>query len=172
MSAKVKPKTRVCKAKGCGNEFIQYTSFRQHCSNACERDDKPIKTLKSKNCIKKKRRPIKAKARKSATPAQQIVHDRLRELGCCVGLFVFNKPATHPDIHHITVSGRRLGHSFVIPLHPIIHRQGTAEYPSIHSVNGNHGGKKAFKAAYGLDEFELLALCEQELGFEYSKVAA
>jgi len=100
------------------------------------------------------------------------LHDALREMGCCVSLFVFGHEGTPADIHHIVDGGRRLGDQFVIPLKPLFHRQGTAQYPSIHSVNGKHGGISAFKYAYGYDEWELLAMCEDALGYEYSQELA
>lgn len=171
MTAAKKLKLKKCKAVGCDVEFIQYSSLNPYCSGSCQREDKPS-VLRVKIQAKGKRQAIKVKSRKQLTDIQKDVHLRLRAMGCCVGRFVYGKGGTPPDIHHITVGSRRLGESFVIPLSPIVHRQGTAQFPSIHSVNGKWGGKKQFKAAYGYDEFELLALCEQELGFKYSEVAA
>lgn len=162
-------KPRVCKADGCDNVAI---GIVRYCSYACKNKSEPPKKLKAKTESKLKRRAIKVKAKSKPNAAQKAIHDRLREMGCSVGKFVYGKDGTPPDIHHITVSGRRLGESFVIPLSPQVHRQGTPEYPSIHSVNGGHGGKKAFKAAYGFDEFELLELCEKELGVKYSEAVA
>ena len=99
---------------------------------------------------------------------ERRIHAALREMGCCVSLFVFDEPDTPADIHHIVEGGKRLGHQFVIPLAPIFHRQGTEQYPSIHSVNGKHGSKRLFAERYGFDEYELLKKCEQYLGWEYS----
>lgn len=99
---------------------------------------------------------------------EQKLHDDLREMGCCVSKFVFGHDETPADIHHLVEGGKRLGHMHVIPLAPIFHRQGTEQYPSIHSVNGKHGGKKLFKQAYGYDEYELLEMCEQWLDRPYS----
>ncbi len=164
------PKKKTCKAKGCSNKYVQYNSLQPYCSSACERGDKPAKDLKTKTAVKMKRRAIKAKAKKKPTADQAAIHARLREMGCAVGKFVYGEDGTPSDIHHIVENNRRLGEGFVIPLEPRVHRQGTEKYPSIHSVNGKHGGKKAFKDAYGFDEYELLALCEKELGVEYSKV--
>ena len=98
------------------------------------------------------------------------IHDALREMGCCISLFVYGEPDTPADIHHIVEGGRRLGHQFVIPLAPIFHRQGTELYPSLHSVNGSHGGRSLFKETYGYDEYQLLAKCEEYLDWEYSKI--
>ena len=98
---------------------------------------------------------------------ERRIHAALREMGCCVSLFVFEQPDTPADIHHLVEGGKRLGHQFVIPLAPIFHRQGTEQYPSIHSVCGK-GGKKAFIDAYGYDEYQLLKMCEDYLGWEYS----
>ena len=99
------------------------------------------------------------------------LHRDLREMGCAVSKFVYGYDETPADIHHIVEGNKRLGEEFVIPLKPEFHRQGTKEYPSIHSVNGNHGGKSAFKNAYGYDEYELLEKCEQWLGREYSRIS-
>ena len=55
----------------------------------------------------------------------------------------------------------------VIPLCPTHHQHGTKEHPSIHA-NGSCGGKAAFKSTYGVDEYELLEMCEAELDKPYS----
>lgn len=106
------------------------------------------------------------------TKEQKKLHADLREMGCAVSLFVFGHPGTECSIHHIVEGNKKLGEEWVIPLHPRFHQHGTAEYPSLHSVNGKHGGKKAFKAAYGFDEYELLDKCQEYLGREYARRAA
>ena len=163
------PTTKDCADAECQNKFVQFNSLRKYCSGSCERKNKPS-PLRAKTERKMKRREIKRKSKTPLTPEQKVFHARLREMGCAVGKFVYGKDGTPPDIHHIVIGNRRLGEGFVIPLCPEVHRQGTAKYPSIHSVNGSHGGKKAFKAAYGFDEFELLALCEKELRVKYSEL--
>lgn len=173
LSRKIKQKP--CALDLCEKTFPQFNSTQKHCSQSCawiDNASKPVESLKFKTEGKLKRKAIKAKARKKPTVEQDKIHRALREMGCAVSLFVFNEPETPPDIHHITVSGRRLGHEFVIPLKPEFHRQGTKQYPSIHSVNGKHGGKVQFLKAYGLTEYDLLAKCEEHLGIEYSKGAA
>ena len=102
------------------------------------------------------------------TKTEDRIHEALREMGCCVSLFVFGEPDTPADIHHIVEGSKRLGHQFVIPLAPIFHRSGTAQFPSLHSVAGKYGGKALFKATYGYDEYQLLKMCEDYLGWEYS----
>ena len=102
------------------------------------------------------------------TKSQQKLHDDLREMGCAVSKFVFGHDETPAEIHHLLDGNRRISHDHVIPLAPIFHRQGTKQYPSYHSVNGSHGGKAAFKAAYGVDDFDLLERCEAWLDRAYS----
>ena len=102
------------------------------------------------------------------TKDQKNLHRDLRDMGCAVSKFVYGHDDTPADIHHIVEGNKRLGEEWVIPLAPIFHRQGTAQYPSIHSVNGKHGGKKLFKATYGYDEYELLEKCQQWIGREHS----
>ncbi len=104
----------------------------------------------------------------SLTKSQKRLHDDLAEMGCAVSKFVFGHDETPAEIHHILDGGRRISHWHVIPLAPIFHRQGTKEYPSIHSVNGSHGGRKAFEAAYGVTELELMERCEEWLDRLYS----
>ena len=102
------------------------------------------------------------------TNAERELHQDLRDMGCAVSKFVFGHDETPADIHHILSGSKRKGETWVIPLSPQMHRQGTKDYPSIHSVNGKHGGKAAFLEAYGYTEHELLAKCEQWLGYKYS----
>lgn len=173
MSAQRKLKT--CAHDECTTQFTQYSSFDKHCSSACKRADESSNVVVSMNArVKPKRQRIalKAKSRRPLTQYEKDVHAALREMGCAVSKFFFGHDETPPDIHHITDCGRRKGELFVIPLKPECHRQGVDGFPSIHSVNGKHGGKKEFARVYGFDEYELLALCEKSLGFEYSKGAA
>ena len=93
------------------------------------------------------------------TKSERIHQQQLRDMGCCVCKFVMGIDDSPAEIHHIVSGGRRLGESHVIPLCPTHHRQGVAGHPSRHSVNGNHGGRAAFEAAYGT-EFELMEKSE------------
>lgn len=101
------------------------------------------------------------------TKDQKQLHADLRDMGCAVSKFVFGHDETPADIHHIVDGGKRKGDNWVIPLSPQMHRQGTRDYPSIHSVNGGHGGKSAFYEAYGMTEYDLLVKCEEWLGYAY-----
>jgi hypothetical protein len=104
---------------------------------------------------------------KAPTKAERKLHQRMREMGCACCLFVYHWPDSPADIHHLIEGGRRLGHDRVIPLCPIHHRQGTAEHPSVHSVNGCHGGHAEFKRVHGVDDREL-----ESMALEYLGVAA
>jgi len=80
-------------------------------------------------------------------------------MGCCVCLFVLKIEDTPAEIHHILDGNRRISEMHTIGLCAIHHRQGTAEHPSRHSVNGLHGGKSLFESTYK-DELTLLEMCE------------
>ena len=96
----------------------------------------------------------------SPTKSQSKTMDDLRDkIGCAVCLFCNQIEGSQGEIHHILDGQRRISHNAIIVLCPIHHRQGTAEHPSRHSVNGCHGGLALFESTY-MDEWELLERSE------------
>ncbi|WP_316150077.1 Ref family recombination enhancement nuclease [Cupriavidus sp. BIC8F] len=94
--------------------------------------------------------PFKKKGKKRAKKAERTYLDHVAALGCacCRRLGLGATPA---EIHHPrkgTGMGQRAAHRDAIPLCPEHHRGNT----------GIHGmGVKAFAAAYGFDEADLVA---------------
>ena len=83
------------------------------------------------------------------TKADRIRYGRLTEMGCVL-CHHLGTPGTPPEIHHLR-SGQGLSQRAkpdrTIPMCPEHHR----------GQSGFHGmGKRAFEAAYGLTEMELL----------------
>ena len=110
---------------------------------------------------------------RTKTKAESELHDQLREHGCAVCRYIIKPDIDFfetPAIHHISGKTKAGAHRLVIPLCATHHQYGTAEHPSIHA-NGSVGGKAQFKQAYGVDEYDLLAMCEQGLGCEYRRTA-
>lgn len=58
---------------------------------------------------------------KSATKAQQERFSELQRIGC-IACNVSRLGFRHAEIHHITRSGRRMGHDYTIPLCAWCHR--------------------------------------------------
>lgn len=101
------------------------------------------------------------------TKAEQAYQQQLRDMGCCVCLFVLKIEDSPAEIHHIVENGKRKGEMHVLGLCAIHHRQGVEGHPSRHSVNGCHGGRAAFEKAYGT-EYELMEQTDAWLeGREY-----
>lgn len=107
---------------------------------------------------------------RSKTKNEEILHNELRSHGCSVCKYI-TKPDVDelgtPAIHHIEGKTKPGTHCKVIPLCVTHHQYGTAENPSIHA-NGSVGGKSQFVKKYGVGEYDLLAMCEETLGYEYS----
>lgn len=110
----------------------------------------------------------------SLTKAEKTLHKQLRSIGCCVCRFIndvdmdFDNVESVTAIHHIEGRTKPNAHSLVIPLCAPHHQHGTKEQPSIHA-NGSHGGKHQFKEVYGVDEYELMEMCEHHLDEPYSQ---
>jgi len=102
----------------------------------------------------------------SANNREVAVWDALLSMGCAVCLFHLRIEDTPAEIHHILEGQRRISHSHVLPLCSIHHRQGTAQHPSRHSVNGCHGGLDIFERTYGT-EMELVLRCEEWINQPY-----
>lgn len=91
----------------------------------------------------------------------------LDQIGCAICSFELGIENSVGEIHHIVEGGKRISHNHVIPLCRVHHREGTAEHPSRHSVNGKHGGRVVFEQHYGVTEGELLQKCESWLDRAY-----
>lgn len=85
------------------------------------------------------------------TRAERIRFGKLAEMGCIL-CHHLGTPGTPPEIHHLRSGqgmSQRAPYDRTIPLCPIHHR----------SKQGFHGmGKRAFEAAYGVSELDLLAM--------------
>lgn len=93
---------------------------------------------------------------KSPTKAERAWMDRVRALGC-VACEKDGQPGTPAEIHHITDTGRRMGHLFTLPLCHWHHRDGGEDWPAVHPF------RKRFEAKYGT-QLELLAELKKRLG--------
>lgn len=110
---------------------------------------------------------------RTKTKAEIELHELLREHGCSVCKYIVKPNVDElevPAIHHIAGKTKPGAHSIVIPLCNTHHQYGTAQHPSIHA-NGSCGGKAQFKKVFGVDEYDLLALCQEALGYEYARAA-
>lgn len=84
----------------------------------------------------------------------------MQEIGCIVN-YLQGKPGVPADVHHIVQGGKRMGHSYTIPLSAWLHR-GIKPWPTM-SVDANTAqygpslahNKRAFVERYGT-ELELL----------------
>lgn len=92
---------------------------------------------------------------KRATASERKHMSALAQQGCCLCRFL-GLGETPAEIHHIRHgmgAGQRNGNTMTIPLCPEHHRGNT----------GYHGmGRRAFEAAYGVTELDLLAMCQQQ----------
>ena len=113
------------------------------------------------------RKPMKKGGLPAPNKNERILHDELRQMGCCVCKFHLGIEHSEASIHHILSGGRKISHSHVLPLCPPHHQYGTEGHPSRHSHMGKHGGLKAFEDAYGT-EYELLEKTEAWLDRPYS----
>lgn len=94
-------------------------------------------------------------SRKPPTKAEAARIERMKRLGClCCG--------GQPEVHHITVGGRRLGHWWTLPICPGCHRGvwDTGE-PSI------DGGRKPFEKRFGTEK-ELFRQVQARLKLPFS----
>lgn len=108
---------------------------------------------------------------RTKTKAEKDLHNILREHGCAVCRYIVKPDVEQlemPAIHHIEGKTKPDAHKIVIPLCKIHHQYGVPGNPSFHA-NGTCGGRAQFEATYQTDEYELMALCEQELGYKYSE---
>lgn len=96
------------------------------------------------------------------TKAEKARDKKIRELGCIACYVQTLKLGTPACSHHITDTGRRLGHTYTIPLcNPGHHKDvqpGSGKVPF-------HHNKEAFEAAYGTQD-ELFALTNKLIGYD------
>lgn len=90
--------------------------------------------------------------------------DRVKHLPCyCCRTFVGVESAS--EIHHITDTGRRMGHSYTIPLCPWHHR-GVSDMPSSEAKRrlgpSLARGKREFVRVFGT-ELQILSTVQSEL---------
>jgi Recombination enhancement, RecA-dependent nuclease len=93
---------------------------------------------------------------KSPTKSEREWMDRARSVGC-LACEKDGQPGTPAEIHHITDTGRRLGHLFTIPLCPWHHRDGGESAPAVHPF------RRRFEQKYGA-QIELLIELQVRLG--------
>ncbi|MDP2761594.1 MAG: Ref family recombination enhancement nuclease [Sideroxyarcus sp.] len=102
------------------------------------------------------------------TKAEKERDALIRQLGCIACYVQTGQRGTHACSHHITVGGRRKGHTYTIPLcNPGHHKDvqaGSGKEPF-------HHNKKAFEAQYGPQE-ELFALTNKLIGYTDERIAA
>ena len=101
---------------------------------------------------------------KAATKAQQERFSELQRIGC-IACNVSRLGFRHAEIHHITRSGRRLGHDYTIPLCAWCHRAVPDGNLSPKEMEGRIGpslarNKRRFVEVYGT-ELELLERVEK-----------
>lgn len=116
--------------------------------------------------LKRSDKPMAQGGLSSANNREVAVWDALLSMGCAVCHFHLRIEDSPAEIHHILAGQRRISHSHVLPLCSIHHRQGTAQHPSRHSVNGCHGGLDIFERTYGT-EMELVLRCEEWINQPY-----
>ena len=98
---------------------------------------------------------------KTITRAHKERFGKLQDLGCICCL---NERSGYraPDIHHITLTGRRLGHDYTIPLCPYHHR-GVIGSHEVFRGPSLADGKKPFVDYFGTEQ-ELLEQVNKLIG--------
>lgn len=98
-----------------------------------------------------------------ATPEEFAHMDRVRELGCMACAIKGDFAKKKIDVHHLKRGGKRVGHMYVIPLCNAHHQgnRGSTE-PAVHK------GMKAFRAAFGYDDWGLWQKLQVMLGLDDS----
>lgn len=97
------------------------------------------------------------------TVLERIRWRRLREdVGCIACLREGLPPfGSHIEIHHLLSGSRRISHLHTISLHAIgCHREGTAERPARHPMQG---GRVLFERYHRATEHEMLEDCNRRL---------
>lgn len=103
---------------------------------------------------------IAYKGMPKATPEEFAHMDRVRELGCMACALKGDVSKKKVDIHHLKIGGKRAGHMYVIPLCNAHHQGNKSGEPAVHR------GMKAFRAAFGYDDWGLWQKLQVMLGLD------